>query len=156
MAATAANMTAVTTATRPISGRQGTRRRPNGEHIPDGYQKFFERLSQLDVPVVAIRDNPWLAKSEFMCTYLSTDLGSNGCLVPRSLVLDDDAIANDLEKLPDNVHYIDMSDAYCDEQNCWTVKDNLMIYRDSHHLTATYAQHLAKGLGQKIDRAVGQ
>lgn len=49
---------------------------------------------------------------------------------------------------------IDLTDDFCDADVCHTVIGGLIVYFDSHHLTATFARTLAPYLGEKISRAI--
>jgi hypothetical protein len=58
-----------------------------------------------------------------------------------------------LDPKPDNVTFIDLTDRYCDATTCFPVNGNVLIYRDKHHMSATYARSLAAVLGERMHRA---
>jgi peptidoglycan/LPS O-acetylase OafA/YrhL len=74
------------------------------------------------------------------------------CTVPRATALaydpDINSVALDASK---RVSLIDLSDAFCDATTCHSVIGGLIAYRDSHHLTATFALTLIP----RIEKAMG-
>jgi hypothetical protein len=50
---------------------------------------------------------------------------------------------------------LDLSDAVCDATDCRATEGNIMVYHDSHHLSATYMRTLADELGRLIATATG-
>ncbi|WP_067537866.1 SGNH hydrolase domain-containing protein [Nocardia crassostreae] len=44
----------------------------------------------------------------------------------------------------------DLTDAVCRPDRCRVAEGNVLIYRDEHHLTASYARSLAPVLGRRI------
>lgn len=50
----------------------------------------------------------------------------------------------------DNVHVVDMDDAICPGEICRANKGDEIIFRDSQHMTATFAASLAKTLSGKL------
>jgi hypothetical protein len=59
---------------------------------------------------------------------------------------DDLALAANAEH---NVTFIDMNDAICGPQLCPAVVGNIIVWRDYHHLTASYSLALASYLALK-------
>jgi hypothetical protein len=45
---------------------------------------------------------------------------------------------------------VDLSDAICPTTSCPVVLAGMIVYRDSHHLTATFARSLAPALAAKL------
>lgn len=146
----------VTLATRPLFERYETvwTSAIIGEQVPQAYIEHFIRLTAEDIPVVAIRDNPWMGHDVPDCVFsrLSVDVQSCGKL--RAELLDDSALEKDLNLLPRGVIYIDMSNAFCDEVFCDVVRDGILMYRDRHHLTATYAEYLGPYLFDQIEEGL--
>jgi hypothetical protein len=48
---------------------------------------------------------------------------------------------------------LDLSDAVCRPDICRAVEGNVLIYRDSHHFTATYMRTMAPELGRQLSAA---
>ena len=52
------------------------------------------------------------------------------------------------------VTVVDMNDFFCENGTCSPVVGGVVGYRDSHHITATYATTLAPYLGERLESAV--
>lgn len=51
--------------------------------------------------------------------------------------------------------YIDLTPYFCNERTCPTIVDNLLVYRDEQHLTATFSSRLAEPLDKEIRPLLG-
>ncbi|MFC7767127.1 SGNH hydrolase domain-containing protein [Leucobacter soli] len=73
------------------------------------------------------------------------------CATPRGEALDE-RVFPELEAAADaDVELIDMNNWVCpDPHSCAVVIGNVFVWRDSHHLTATYAETLAEPLEAKL------
>ena len=49
-----------------------------------------------------------------------------------------------------DAEYLDLTPYFCNEKTCPTIVDNLLVYRDEQHLTATFSSRLAAPLEEKI------
>lgn len=49
---------------------------------------------------------------------------------------------------------IDLTDRLCGRERCDTIIGNVLVYRDDHHLTATFSLALAEVLGDALQRAM--
>jgi hypothetical protein len=56
--------------------------------------------------------------------------------------------------VPENVHFLDLTDYLCDPHYCPAVVGNVLVYYDSHHITATYSRTLAPFLADAINNAM--
>jgi len=50
---------------------------------------------------------------------------------------------------------LDMSDAVCRPDICRAVEGNVLLYHDSHHLSATYMRTMTAELGRQVGAATG-
>lgn len=135
-----------TTATRPGAGTQGE---GHVEHVPEGYLKQWARLEEAGVTLIALRDTPWIKIKVPACLEGAPSKGVN-CGRPRRDIMDEVDPSSMLEARPENVAFIDLTDQFCDRQICPPIRNNMIIYRDGSHLTATYAESLAPVLGKRI------
>ncbi len=129
-----------------------------GDFTPFWYIDLWETLAGYGIPVVAIRDNPWLFREEV--AYRAADCLAGGgtaesCGVPRAEALDpvDPAVAASAH-LP-TVSLLDLSDSFCRQDLCRVVEGNILIYRDEDHLTTTYVRTLTPELGRQLGPATG-
>lgn len=129
-----------------------------GDFTPFWYVDLWRTLNDYGIPVIAIRDNPWLFRGDV--AYRAADCIAGGgtsesCGVPRSEAYDpvDPAIAASAD-LPD-VRLLDLSDRFCRADLCRAVEGNILIYRDEDHLTTTYVRTLIPDLGRVLGPATG-
>lgn len=140
-----------TTATRPSS--QGP-----GDVTPETYVDVWRELERSGIDVLAIRDTPWLhhdgvAYRAIDCLATATSAGH--CSLPRSDMLSDVNPAQVAIAELSNMRLLDLSDGVCGPELCRVVEGNVLLYHDSHHLTASYVRTLAPELGRQLGRATG-
>ncbi|MFD0803323.1 SGNH hydrolase domain-containing protein, partial [Streptomonospora algeriensis] len=103
--------------------------------IAAGMNRLWGPLEDAGTEVVAIRDNPRMATRLPECVSLHTEDLSE-CEKPV-----EDAFSNDdpqviaAENDP-GVDIVDLTDQFCTGDTCLPVIGNVLVYRDSHHLTA--------------------
>lgn len=116
--------------------------------VEDVIVETWRRILDLGVRVVAIADTPQLPMDPAKCVQRD-----RACAVDRGSVMGDDPIRTAILMEP-RVPLIDMTDALCTETHCPIVIGNVVVWRDKHHLTATYARSLANALGDRLTRAM--
>ena len=107
--------------------------------------KRWQRIAELNIKILTIRPIPALETSPADC--LPND--AQRCVIPRAAAERQNTVAMAAEKVP-GVHILDMTDAICAKDTCGPVVGNLIVYRDRHHLTATYARALAPYLEKAL------
>jgi hypothetical protein len=110
----------------------------------EGLRSLWSRLTDAGSQVVAIRNTPYMKFDPGDClsstpTKCVTKLSD----VERSSVL---TLAAEGQK---NVRAIDMVDTICGPQLCPAVVGNIIVWRDNHHLTASYSLALAPYLASR-------
>ncbi|GGK68369.1 acyltransferase family protein [Nocardia camponoti] len=125
----------------------------DGDEVPPEYLAAWTALEERGLHVLAMRDTPRLRRDGVF--YRADDcLAQRGtpdsCGVDRKVVLDPVDPAHQPAAGYPNVWLLDLSDSICRPQQCRVTEGNVMIYRDEHHLTATYARTLAAELGRQI------
>lgn len=121
-----------------------------GQDYDTAWSAALERtLSAIDAPRVVIADTPDLENTPSVC--LSANLDSaERCGKPRDASVSqgpraaEQAVAESL-----SVPYIDLTDYLCDTQ-CEPILGNTLVYRDAHHLTATFSAQMAGPLGNEL------
>ena len=122
----------------------------NREKIPDGYAAQWAKLEGITT-IFGVRDNPRM--KEDVPTCLEREKDSANCDRPRAEALSSIVPWENTEGLPSNVVYADLSDNFCDDKVCHSVIGNVIVYRDEHHITATYAKMLAPALKPHLQAA---
>ncbi|MDW0113113.1 acyltransferase family protein [Sporosarcina saromensis] len=120
-----------------------------GDHVPEGYLekwKEFEGISE----IFAIRDNPRMPKDVRSCLEKNVKNPSK-CGKTRDKALSSNIPWSSLDNKPPNVTFGDLSDYFCVGKKCSPVIGNVFVYRDAHHLTATYAKTLSKALEAEMN-----
>ena len=74
----------------------------------------------------------------------------HGCVRSRSQRLAAESPTTRLAVKPPGVHFIDMSEYFCNERDCLPVIGNVFVYIDNVHVSAAYARSLAPMLWRKI------
>lgn len=122
------------------------------EHVPAGYVAKWREIAALGIDVLAIRDTPWHQDDPGQCVDMF-GADSPRCQQVRSAVFAPaDPSAALLRTLPPRVYRIDLTDALCGPTSCPPVIGNVQVYRDKHHLSATFAATLAPALAPHLER----
>jgi peptidoglycan/LPS O-acetylase OafA/YrhL len=140
-----------TTSTRPWNVKPG-------DVMPGGYIGIWQRFADNNIPVLAMRDTPWLVK-DGLPNEAADCLADGGtavsCGMKRSDVLADHNPTLDFVGQFPNLKPLDMTDAVCRPDYCRVVEGNVLVYHDSHHFTATYMRTMTNELGRQIGAATG-
>jgi len=129
----------------------GTTSRPTtGEATPDGFLTVWQRLDELGVQVLAIRDTTRLSEEVPECLE-RTGLDGQQCGQPRTERLEERSPILDVD-LPGNVRPMDVTDLICRPQWCSAVEGNVVVYRDTSHITSTYMRSLAPYVREELRR----
>ncbi|BBY83883.1 acyltransferase [Mycolicibacterium pulveris] len=141
-----------TTSTRPWNIKPG-------DVMPSFYLGVWEAFADNGIPVLAMRDTPWLVRDDGK-PYLAADCLADGgtavsCGMKRSAVLSSrNPTLNYLTRFP-NLRPLDMSDAVCRRDVCRVVEGNVLVYHDAHHFTTTYMRTMTAELGRQMGAATG-
>lgn len=114
------------------------------ETMAEGLRGIWRELNQLDVNVLAIRNTPYVLFDPGDC------LAANPakCISPRKEGSREDVFAKAAGSM-DGVRTVDMNDMICTRDLCPAIVGNIIVWRDNHHMTATYAFALAPFLAAK-------
>ncbi|MGB5946668.1 acyltransferase family protein [Paenisporosarcina sp.] len=121
----------------------------SGDTIPAGYLSKWKEFEGITT-VFALRDNPRMEEDPPMCVEKNPD----DCSVQRKDALSAIPPWENTENIPDNVVFADMSEYFCDDDTCKPVIGNVLVYRDLHHITATYSRTLAPALEKHLMKAL--
>ena len=140
-----------TTSTRPWNIKPG-------DVMPATYIGVWKTLTDNKIPVLAMRDTPWLVRNgkPFQpadCLAKGGDAVS--CGVKRSAVLSARNQTLDFVGRFPRLKVLDMSDAVCRADFCRAIEGNVLVYHDAHHLSATYMRTMTPELGRQMGAATG-
>ena len=130
----------------PLSGNA------NGAAMERGYAATLQRLRRAGLGVVVVKDLPSSPKGIPHCVTEHMD-HLKACAFPhhRDPAVEFDARA---ARAVPGVGLIDLTPEVCPHGLCRAVIGNALVYRDKHHLTATYARTLSPWIAQGL-RATG-
>ncbi|MEE6176620.1 acyltransferase family protein [Mycobacterium sp. 050134] len=140
-----------TTSTRPWNIRPG-------DVMPATYIGIWQTLSDNNIPILAMRDTPWLVKNGKPvdpADCLAKGGNAQSCGVKRSEVLADHNPTLDFVAQFPLLKPLDMSDAICRADQCRAVEGNVLIYHGAHHLSPTYVRTMTDELGRQIGAITG-
>jgi peptidoglycan/LPS O-acetylase OafA/YrhL len=140
-----------TTTTRPWNIK-------TGDVMPATYIGIWQTLSDNNIPILGIRDTPWLVKNGQPfdpADCLAKGGNAQSCAVKRSDALADHNQTLDFAAQFPLLKVLDMSDAICRSDVCRPAEGNVLIYHGAHHLTPTYMRTMAHELGRQIAANTG-
>ena len=96
----------------------------------------------MKIPIVVIADTPWMTKDIPDCLS-APGVAPEACDTPIDAALKSpDSILRAMRSRPD-VNFISLNERICEHGFCPAIRDDLILWRDRHHLTATYARSFA-------------
>jgi peptidoglycan/LPS O-acetylase OafA/YrhL len=113
----------------------------------NGTRRTLEALSSAGLRVVAMRDNPFFPFDIPTCLARSIRHSwypGGSCEISKSEGLNPaifEAEKAGARGFP-NVHFIDLTDRFCEGKVCPAIQGDLVIYRDSNHMTKSFAETL--------------
>jgi len=120
-----------------------------GDEDSEGIAAAIRAVVEMGVKVIAFRDTPDMQDDVSVCQTQLQFTGTD-CRVPRDDLLDDEKYKATIAALPASVIAVDINDNICSDNYCNVVSDGKMIWRDSHHLTASFASTLADEIWLEI------
>jgi peptidoglycan/LPS O-acetylase OafA/YrhL len=130
-----------------------TRSGPDGERVPEEYLDQWRAVTELGIPIIGIRDNPWFDYDVPTCLALNRD-DDRACTMPRARALQAENPVDALIPTIPGFHSIDMNDFLCDDETCYTAYGKYLFYRDQDHLSVPYVASLSRALRIRLTRYV--
>lgn len=119
-----------------------------------GMRKVVTELTSTGTPVYWIGDGPDLHEDVPLCLSANLD-NAAACSKKRSEVMPDQELAGERSAVEaGGGTWVDAPKWLCPGQTCPTVFHQYVMYRDFHHLTATYARSLAPALWKRIKAGI--
>jgi peptidoglycan/LPS O-acetylase OafA/YrhL len=110
-----------------------------------GFAEYWNRLEDAGIDVVVIRDVPKQKRNVPDCVAENYDRPDT-CVTPRGTALRGGEVLRDAAELAPRATVVDLSDQFCVDGECKSVIGNVIVYRDRHHITDTYALSLVPRL----------
>ncbi|NUS43784.1 MAG: acyltransferase, partial [Mycobacteriaceae bacterium] len=125
----------------------------DGDNTPPEFVDVWSALTRRGLNVMVMRDTPWLRRSGVY--FRAVDCLARGgsgvsCGMPRSGAFGPvNPAAGPAGAFP-RVFPLDLTDAFCGPTQCRSVVGNMLVYRDEHHITASYMRTIAPALGSRV------
>lgn len=123
----------------------------SGDTIPVGYLSQWKKLEGI-TEILAVRDNPRMLVDIPMC--LDQEENLDNCSMPRNEALSETPPWENTDGIPSNVTFVDLSEYFCDDDTCYPVIGNVIVYRDNNHITTAYSKTLAPALKIHVKEAL--
>ena len=128
-----------------------------GDWIPDTYTPIFDEFTDAGIPVLGIRDTPWPHNAQGAIdspTCLANGGSAESCGTRRLSALAPVDPAQAYAAKNPMFHPLDMSNGVCTPDLCPAIVGNITVYKDWHHLSATYVRSLTDELGRQMSEAL--
>jgi peptidoglycan/LPS O-acetylase OafA/YrhL len=121
--------------------------------LDEGYADAWSQVQDAGVDLTVLLDTPSLSFDVPECIAEHED-NLTECAADRSEALASSGY-DDMTKAAEtaNVDTVDMTDDLCSPQECAPVVGGVIVWRDSHHITATYAETLAESLESELQES---
>lgn len=122
----------------------------SADKIGAGLAESWSQLVRSGSKVMVIKDTPWMSRNIPDCLSKPGATPAD-CSRPRSAAIDfrrDPLVVG--ATLSPEVTLVDVTNGVCGPEVCEPIVGNVLVWRDSHHLTATYAKTLAPYLKESI------
>lgn len=118
----------------------------------EAMRRTWTAMTDAGVRTVVLRDTPHLNVRVAECVSANRTRLSK-CAASRELAVDRSAGPAQVEAVRglSGVRLVDLTDAICPADRCAPVIGGVLVYRDSSHLTASYARSLTPRLGAELD-----
>jgi len=116
----------------------------------DGFEDVWERLERAGSRVVVVEDAPRPRKNVVECVASHTTDPAR-CGLSRARATKDNGLLAQAVAEANGIELLDLTDRYCGQDRCPAVIGNVMVYRDTNHITDTYARSLEPFLERALD-----
>jgi hypothetical protein len=141
-------------------GRRGLKMSSRSEILSltqwqDGTKRTLEALTTAGLRLAVMRDNPLspfdiptcLARTLRHSWYPGGSCEMNMTTSLKPAVFEAEKIS--ARGLP-NIHFIDLTDQFCQGEVCWAMRAGAVMYRDDNHLTGSFAASLRPALEAQL------
>ncbi|QRM28267.1 acyltransferase family protein [Microvirga sp. VF16] len=114
---------------------------------PEVLAATWKRLIEMGMDIRHVRSIPRLSFDPGKCLEGNEDWMAK-CIPSRKRALKQNNLYVVAKML--NVEILDFSEYFCDADRCPVLIGGVLVYRDSHHMTATYARSLSRAMEEKL------
>jgi hypothetical protein len=109
-----------------------------------GINSFIQAIDE-SIKIVWILDNPRFPRESVLCVNnaILADSSDEVCVTSRGKAIDENLQALERRVLKSlGVRIIDFTDAFCDENYCFSYRDGEVMMADSNHISQTFVEKL--------------
>ena len=121
----------------------------NDARVVEGLAAAWQALGEAGIPVMAIEQTPRFEVDIPECVAGHTD-NPETCGLPLSEAAHRYDAQLDAARLVDTAQTINLNSVICGGDFCPPILGNVLVYRDPHHLTATFSRTLGPALATRI------
>ncbi|QKT07551.1 acyltransferase [Gordonia sp. X0973] len=130
-----------------------------GDYMPPDYLPIFGAFLDAGIPIIGMRDTPWPRDKHgqgFITPQCLSDGGTaDSCgTVRRSALSPTDPALPFAAEHRGMFFPIDMTAGICNDLTCPAIVGNIVVYKDYHHLSATYVRSLTDELGRQLSEQI--
>jgi hypothetical protein len=123
-------------------------RRPSKGTLEDAVLATARKILETGARVAIIAATPEQAQNPVECA-----LADSRCATPIDRALEKDPLLKVHEMDPE-IPLINLNEKFCPAGSCPVVLDDIVVWRDSHHFTASFSRTLASSFGDEVARAL--
>ena len=117
--------------------------------VPQGFLEAWKQLDSKGLDVFAVRDNPWFNVDIPACVE-KYGVDSKECWIERNKAVPAESPWSKLSTPPANVYYTDLTNEFCEKDYCKPTVNNILVYSDQSHITATFSRSLGLSLKKEL------
>ncbi|MGO2557944.1 acyltransferase family protein [Brachybacterium sp.] len=123
----------------------------NEDYVARWQEGLASTIGSIEGPEVAvIADVPEQGETAAVCLSAHLD-DARECAAPRATAFDPELVRAEQEAAEaTGARYVDLTEHLCNAETCPTIIGNVLVYRDGHHLTATFSTLMARPLWEEI------
>lgn len=121
----------------------------NFNKVVSGLAAGWEKITQNDIDIKVIKSTPRFEVQVPDCVAANLPEWKK-CNLPRLDALRFSGVLEAAASQVQKADLIDMSDDLCSFDSCDVIIGNVLVYRDQHHITATYMRTMADSLYRKL------
>ena len=127
---------------------------PSPQIVANGLTRTVAHLRRSGVKVIFLRDSLDIAVELSEYCKLRSPLMKKDCTIPKSEFMrnrsaEDRLVRNLLNHYPDLI-IVDPMDTFCDQENCFLMRNGVLYFRDQHHLGIAGSRMLATLLEKQL------
>ncbi len=116
--------------------------------LAEGLRSSWSWTADQGIAVIALADTPYMGANVPDCLASHIDAPQE-CASPRSEVYPHQGLEARAAADVEGVHVLDLNDKICPGAICEPIIGDVLVYRDQHHLSATYSRTLAPALVER-------